>query len=186
MKKNKAIRTFTLATVLIIQIIFLLLIAKNNYDTNNYFAIIAILLISAVVLFSHHYLDLHHNKYDYEKLSVVVWVPLGAIACHILNVNYGLGSVLSAGIIGTLGSFIPILNKQSNYLKNLPGAIYCGVFVGMSSNTITPTIGFVLSAGILAGLFFLLSKNLFIGIGGKLGTMAFLGVFIVYLINLMA
>ena len=186
MKKNKAIRTFTLATVLIIQIVFLLLIAKNNYDTNNFFAIIAILLISAVVLFGHSYLDLHHSKHDYEKLSVVIWVPIGAVACHILNFNYGLGSVLSAGIIGTLGSLVPIFNKQSSYLKKLPGAIYCGVFVGMSSNTITPTIGIVLSAGVIAGLFFLLSKNLFIGIGGKLGTMAFLGVFIVYLINLIA
>ncbi|MDO6472099.1 hypothetical protein [Maribacter sp. 1_MG-2023] len=186
MKKNKAIRTFTLATVLIIQIVFLFLILKSNYDTSNYFAIITILFISATVLFGHSYLDLHHSKYDYEKLSVVIWVPVGAIACHLLNVNYELGSVLSAGIIGTLGSLVPIFNKQSSYLKKLPGAIYCGVFVGMSSNTITPTIGFVLSAGIIAGLFFLLSKNLFIGIGGKLGTMAFLGVFIVYLINLMA
>jgi hypothetical protein len=186
MKKDKAIRTFTLTAVLTIQIVFLFLILKSNYDTSNYFIIIAILFISATVLFGHNYLDLHHSKYDYEKLSVVIWVPIGAIACHLLNVNYELGSVLSAGIIGTLGSFAPKLNKQSDYYKELPTAIYCGVFVGMSSNTITPTLGFVIAAGIIAGLFFLLSKNLFIGIGGKLGTMAFLGVFIVYLINLIA
>ena len=186
MKKDKAIRTFTLTAVLTIQIVFLFLILKSNYDTSNYFIIIAILFISATVLFGHNYLDLHHSKYDYEKLSVVIWVPIGAIACHLLNVKYELGSVLSAGIIGTLGSFTPKLNKQSDYYKELPTAIYCGVFVGMSNNTITPTFGFVIAAGIIAGLFFLLSKNLFIGIGGKLGTMAFLGVFIVYLLNLIA
>lgn len=158
MKKNKAIRRFTIATVLIVQTVFLLLIAKNNYDSNNFFSIVAILLISVIVLLGHGYLDLHHSKHDYEKLSVVIWVPIGAIACHLLNVKYELGNVLSAGIIGTLGSFIPKLNKQSDYYKELPTAIYCGVFVGMSSNTITPTLGFVIAAGIIAGLFFLLSK----------------------------
>ncbi|SIQ60892.1 hypothetical protein [Maribacter ulvicola] len=186
MNKNKAIRRLTLATVLIVQIVFLLLIAKRNYQTYNYFALLAFVIISGIILLAYRYLDLHHSTYDYEKLSIVIWVPIGAIACHILNVNYELGSVLSAGIIGTTVSFLPKLDKQSNYLKNLPAAIYCGVFVGMSSNTIIPSLSVVISAGMIAALFLLLSKNLFIGIGGKLGTMAFLGVCFVYLINLIA
>jgi hypothetical protein len=33
------------------------------------------------------------------------------------------------------------------------------------------------------GIFFMLSKNLFVGIGGKLGTIAFGGVVIITLIN---
>ena len=65
----------------------------------------------------------------------------------------------------------------------MPPAIYCGVFVGMSSAVIVPSVGFILAAGILAGVIYILSKNIFLGMGGKLGTMAFGGVLLVSLIN---
>jgi hypothetical protein len=52
----------------------------------------------------------------------------------------------------------------------------------MSSVAIIPSI-LVVAAGILAGLFFMLSKNLFVGMGGKLGSIAFVGVVIITLIN---
>lgn len=81
-----------------------------------------------------------------------------------------------------MASFIPEINKDSSYLAKLPVAIYCGVFVGMSSSEIVPSIGFVTAAGLVAGVFLLLSKNLFLGVGGKLGTVAFGGVIIVSLI----
>jgi hypothetical protein len=53
----------------------------------------------------------------------------------------------------------------------------------MSSVEIIPSIVLVTAAGVFAGLFFMLSKNLFVGIGGKLGTIAFGGVVIITLIN---
>lgn len=139
-----------------------------------------------LVLLGHYVLDLHEKDLELEKLSVVVWVPFGAMCCYLLNSKTGLGSVISAGIIGTLASFLPNVNKHSNYFKKIPPAIYCGVFVGMSSSAVSPSIAYVVTASIIAGLFLLLSKNLFTGFGGKLGTMAFMGVFIVYLIKLVS
>jgi hypothetical protein len=44
------------------------------------------------------------------------------------------------------------------------------------SSVIIPSIVLVIAAGILAGLFFYVIKNLFVGMGGKLGTIAFGGV----------
>lgn len=185
MKRHKAIRFFMVVIVLLMQITFLSMIVKEKYDTDNFIAALSILLI-ALIIFGHKYLDLHHDEYSYEKFSVAIWVPIGAVLCHLLNIYSDFGAILSAGIIGTLASFIPTINKKSDYLKELPTAIYCGVFVGMSSIEITPSIGFVIVAGTLAGVFLLLSKNLFIGIGGKLGTIAFVGVAIVSLINILS
>ena len=61
----------------------------------------------------------------------------------------------------------------------MPAAIYCGAFLSMSCLEKISHIGFVLAAGILAGIFLMLSKNLYLGFGGKLGTIAFEGVVIV-------
>ncbi|SDI12165.1 hypothetical protein [Winogradskyella thalassocola] len=175
MRKHKAIRFLMVATVLFTQVTFLTMIVNAHYETNAAI-IIAALVIILTIVFGYRYLDLHHEDYAYEKISVVIWVPIGAVLCYLLNIHGGLGSILAMGIVGTLASFIPSLNKKSNYLQQLPASIYCGAFVGMSSVATTPSIGFVLAAGTLAGLFFMISKNLFLGVGGKLGTMAFAGV----------
>jgi len=182
MKRHRAIRLIMILTVLFVQITFLTMIVKEKYETDGFAAIVLILFITLTMFLGYRYLDLHHEVYAYEKIAVAIWVPIGAVICHLLNVYGGLGSVLSAGTTGTLASFLPTINKQSVYLKNLPAAIYCGAFVGMSSAEITPSVGFVIAAGVLSGVFFMLSKNLFLGIGGKLGTIAFGGVAIVSLI----
>jgi hypothetical protein len=52
----------------------------------------------------------------------------------------------------------------------------------MSSVEIIPSIVLVIAAGVL-GHIFLCYQNLFVGIGGKLGTIAFGGVVIITLIN---
>mgnify|MGYP003691631273 CR=1 FL=1 len=184
MNINKTARNFMIAFVLIIQVAFLALIFKKHYDTDNITALLSIFIITVIVLFGHRHLDLHDEEHAYEKISVVIWAPVGALICHLLHLYTDFGAVLSAGIIGTLASFIPSLNSQSQYLKQLPPVIYCGVFVGMSSSSVTPSLILVVSAGVFAGVFLLLSKSLFVGIGGRLGTLAFLGVVVASLIKL--
>jgi hypothetical protein len=61
----------------------------------------------------------------YMKIYSSPWVPVGAVMCYLLNLYFDFGSVISAGIIGTLASFLPSINKESYYLKQLPAAIYC-------------------------------------------------------------
>jgi len=183
MKRHKAARILIIAIVLIIQISFLAMIVKENYEADNLAAILLVVLIVLTLLFGHKFLDLHHDAYDYEKISVAIWVPIGAAMCYFINGNTDLGSVLSASIIGTVASFLPNINKRSDYLKKLPAAIYCGVFVGMSSFEIAPSGVYVIAAGIVSGAVFIMSKNLFVGFGGKLGTIAFVGVVMVTLIN---
>ncbi|MGB1205196.1 MAG: hypothetical protein ACPG5B_06090 [Chitinophagales bacterium] len=155
---------------------------KEQYNLASIYAMMPMLFIMLTMLFGFMHLDLHHKQYTYENFSVAIWIPIGAIACYILNIYGNLGSVLAAGIVGTLASFLPTISKESAYLKKLPATIYCGTFVGMSSVAVVPSISFAMAAGILAGVLFMLSKNLFLGIGGKLGTIAFGGVAMVSLI----
>ncbi|WP_278006347.1 hypothetical protein [Winogradskyella marincola] len=159
----------------------LTMIIRTHLETNLSFVLAAILIILTMA-FGYKHLDLHHKDFAYEKLSYVLWVPVGAVLCYILNVTCGLGSILALGIVGTCTSFLPALNKDSLYLKQIPISIYCGAFVGMSSVETSPSILFVFAAGCLAGLLLMISKNLYLGVGGKLGTMAFGGVILSSLI----
>jgi hypothetical protein len=117
---------------------------------------------------------------------VVSWIPIGAISSLYLNNYMDLGPVISAASIGIIGSFVPEFRKTSTYLAQLPAAIYCGAFIGMSSTSVAPSIIFVLTASFFTSVLILVSKSLYSGVGGKLGTLAFTGVaftsFIYYLI----
>ncbi len=183
MRRHKVIRFFLIKIVLIIQIVLLVITVKEKYETDSFATIVSLIIISLIMFYGYKYLDLHHEEYAYEKVSVALWVPLGTLICYSLNAYCGLGSILAAGITGTVASFLPLINKQSDYLKKLPAAIYCGAFVGMSSTEISPSITFAIAAGSITGILYMLSKNLFLGLGGKLGTIAFIGVAVVYLIN---
>lgn len=183
MKRHKAARIFMIVIVVIIQIIFLIMIAKEKYDADNFAAIVVLVLMIATLLFGYNYLDLHHDDYEYEKFSVAIGVPIGALLCYVLHTTTDFSNVISAALIGVLASYLPLLKKESEFFEKLPIAIYCGVFVGMSSLEIAPSIYVVIAGGLAAGLFYMLSKNVFVGMGGKLGTIAFGGVVAVALIN---
>ncbi|CDF79464.1 conserved hypothetical membrane protein [Formosa agariphila KMM 3901] len=178
-KTHKAVQVFSKLAIMGVLTIFSIMMVLEKYETQAVHSGIIILVITGIMWLGYKYLDLHQDDYTYEELLVVIWVPIGAIVCYALNMYANLGGVLSTAITGTAASFIPLLNKKSEYLKKLPPAIYCGSFVGMSSVEIAPSINFVIVAGILAGGFLLLSKNIFMGIGGKLGMVAFGGVLMV-------
>lgn len=177
---NRVIRYTSLLLLFVIQLLFLLAIFKENNSTIalSFF----IILISFLLLFSFFKSPVHHNKLAFEKVYIAIWVPIGAISCYFLNHAFGLGSVLSASLVGLIGALIPYLNKKSNYLPHLPPAIYCGAFVGMSNTKVAHDVYFILAASICTAILLIISKSLLNGIGGKLGTLAFAGVTITYLI----
>jgi hypothetical protein len=171
-------RVLLLAVFFLLQTTFIILILKEYFEFNTFETLLSIASASLLLAFGYRYLDLHHETHSYEDSSVVAWVTVGAIICYLLNVYANLGGVLSAGLTGTIASFIPSFRKKSEYLKQLPAPIYCGAFIGMSSIIIASSIYFVIIAGVISGFIFMLSKSLFVGVGGKLGTVAFAGVVI--------
>jgi len=171
-------RVILLAVFFLLQTTFIILILKEYFELNTFETLLSIASSSLFLAFGYRYLDLHHEAHLYEELSVVGWVTIGAVICYLLNIYANFGGVLSAGLTGTIASFIPAIRKKSEYLKQVPAPIYCGAFIGMSSTSIASSIYFVIIAGLISGIIFMLSKSLFVGIGGKLGTVAFAGVVI--------
>jgi len=176
MNWNKTARNVFIIFILIIQVIFLVAIFKENTRSMGIAALIIILGLLVFVTSAKG--GLHHEDHAYEHILVVLWIPIGALSCFYLNHFLKLGPVISAAAVGSLGSFIPNLKPSSHYLKQLPAAIYCGAFIGMSSTGVAPNILFIITASFFTSILIILSKNLFAGVGGKLGTLAFAGVVI--------
>lgn len=176
MNWNKTTRNVFTLFLFTIQLVFLFEIFKEN--THSWWIAGLIFILCGLVLLTYLTSRLHHKEHAYEHILVALWIPVGALASFYLNHFLKLGPVISAAIVGSVASFIPNLNKRSHYLKQLPAALYCGAFIGMSSVGVAPNILFIVTASIFTAILLILSKNLFAGVGGKLGTLAFAGVVI--------
>ncbi len=171
---KKKIRLVTIALTFFVQLFFLAAIFFEKLQ-NSYTPII-IILLSVLILISYFKAPIHHRTNLHEHILIVIWIPAGALICYYLNHYLSLGPVMAAGLVGTAASFIPSINTRSTYLKQLPATFYCGAFIGMTSLNIASSIYFVLAASFFAGVLLLVSKSLFNGLGGKLGTIAFTAV----------
>ncbi len=98
----------------------------------------------------------------YQGLAVIV----GGLAAYALAHELGLGPVIAASLVGLAG-FV--------FLPNYSVAAYCGAFVGMTSDLLLFNWFEVGLAGLIAAVVFILTKDLFPGVGGKLGTIALIG-----------
>lgn len=180
MQMRQKFRILSIGLLFVIQALFLVAIFVEN--THSYIILFFIGLISLFILYSYLRSPLHHHAHEYESIKIAAWVPLGAMSCYYLNQIFGLGPVLGAALTGTVASFIPNINKNSRYLPHLPAAIYCGAFVGMSNAQVAHGFYFILTASIFTAILLVVSKSLLDGVGGKLGTLAFLGVSLTYLL----
>lgn len=108
-------------------------------------------------------------KYSDWQINLINFsgVVIGAISTFVLNHDIGLGAVLAAGLVGIIGALI---------FPSYAAAIYCGAFIGMSSSEIFHGYIHVIIAAFVAAIVFLATKYVFTGFGGKLGTIAFIGV----------
>ena len=118
----------------------------------------------------------HPSPVDY---SVFILFFIGSFSTYFLQHNLHFNTVLSAGLVGFIGSFTPKI-KQFASSKSWPVIIYCGAFVGMTKLELGYT--FLFAATMLTATFYTFTQHYFHGIGGKLGTLAFMGVFYSYLL----
>ncbi|WP_379663826.1 hypothetical protein [Pseudopedobacter beijingensis] len=175
---SKLLRYGIIVLLFFIQILFLLTMFKEN--THSYLLLIFISSLLILTFYTYRKAQLHDMVHAYESYKVAVWVPVGAVFSYYLNHTMGLGPVLAASVVGAIASFIPNMNTNSAYLKKLPPAVYCGAFIGMSNTQIANGFTFILTASFFTAVFLVISKSVLNGIGGKLGTLAFLGVALTY------
>lgn len=180
MKRKHYSRIGIIILLFFIQILFLLAIFKEN--AHSYLLAILISSLALLVLYTYRKGNLHEEGQEFESYKIAIWVPIGAVCSFFLNQELGLGPVLAAALTGTLASFLTYIKWNNQYFQHLPPAIYCGAFVGMSDSKIATDITFVLTAGFFTAVFLVVSKSVLKGIGGKLGTLAFLGVTLTYIL----
>ena len=108
-------------------------------------------------------------KHVYEFLGVAVGGILACILCR----DFKLGAVVGASLVGISAYLV---------VPKYAVPVYCGAFVGMTSNALLFTRSEVAIASVIAGIIFVLSSYVFGGFGGKLGTIAFISTIITSLI----
>ncbi len=105
-------------------------------------------------------------SWSLQDVGSFLGVTGGAALTYVLSINLGLGPVVAAGLVGIMATL-----AVSRY--DVP--IYCGAFVGMACSSLLHGYGHLFLAAGVAGAVFLISKPVFNGFGGKLGTIAVIG-----------
>lgn len=116
-----------------------------------------------------------------NKILITLAFTLGCILCFEGHEALQLSAVVSSALVGLFGSFITSAKRP--IINSCPAAIYSGSFAGMCSVEIIHSLPQLLGVSLIGGLIYLGLESLFKGIGGKLGTVAFTSVALVYLIS---
>lgn len=107
-------------------------------------------------------------KFSPQLARSAVISLVGALLTFILSTQLELGVVVASGLVGLVGAQV---FKGRDQL-----VLYLGVFVGMSS---VLSLASLIVAGLLGGLFFELADESWVGVGGRLGTLAAASVLVV-------
>lgn len=105
---------------------------------------------------------------------------IGAIATLFLSEYFQLSKVIASSAATLI--FVLITLPKKEQLQKFSMMFYVGSFVGMTSSSNLSEYIHFLVASILAVVIFRLIENKFIGMGGKLGTIAFFSSLISWLI----
>jgi hypothetical protein len=157
--------------------LFIFLSAILAEKTSQFVFVTVLLLAISLLTFGFY----HTHKKIISKplhimadLEMVVSAIIGAVFASFLNINLHLGPVIGAAGVGVVAGFgLPMFSQVK--IKNLAAAVYCGAFVGMTAATRFSNPLLVGLAGGIAGIVFVASQNVFLGCGGKMGTISFIG-----------
>lgn len=117
-----------------------------------------------------------------EEITAHHWIffylILGAATSWSLHHLTRLNAVESSAVIGLIaGLMLPMLHGTTGSL--LASVAFCGSFIGMSSPGRLVSIKHVIGAAGIAALFFIYTQTIFVGLGGKLGVIAFISIYVV-------
>ncbi|GAA0878239.1 hypothetical protein GCM10009119_12070 [Algoriphagus jejuensis] len=181
MKEHKRIFPPLLLLFASIQCLFLgtIIFERANHLEVGLFVLVFLLILGS------HFQTYSKQRFsvEFDRWRVAVWVFFGSFATFGLR-NLGCDTVIATAVVGLFGGLLEIAFKSKPYFRQVPAAIYCGAFISMTN--LTNDAGFILLASVFTCLVFFVSKSILLGIGGKLGTMAFIGVVMAYIIQYVA
>jgi len=173
-------RTILYSLLFLIAAVQCLFIGGIIYEQQQHFYALPFIFLFIFLLASyfHTFIKEFHIQYDSWKSGI--WIFVGTILVWALRSQWDIDPVLATAITGTSAALLPMIFKRSKYIKQIPAPVYCGAFISMS--TIQTNLYFLLLAAAISFFVYLGAKTIMNGIGGKLGTLAFLGVVFAYLL----
>ena len=174
---GKSAREFTSFLILAaVQVFFLA--AAMAFSTHTGFVVVLLFISTALLPYAYTVIwkkTKHDPPQVINSYFALVVTMFGALAAYFLNIELGLGSVLAAAIVGSVGA-LALDPMAKDRFHSLAIPLYCGAYVGMSSSVVLGGFLEVVLAGFFTGSLFALAKNVMPGVGGKLGTMSMIGV----------
>jgi len=156
-------------------LLILTLIELYSRTLSGFFLMIVIGLLMGYALIKQYRSNVDSAPWALSKQDWFdfLFVYFASIVTYNLH-QYGyVSAVLASGLVGLIGAAV---------FKKHEKAIYAGSFLGMAMIGVFPPWPFIV-AGLLSAFIFVYSKPLFKGVGGKLGTIAFAGGILSWLIN---
>ncbi|MGQ9492302.1 MAG: hypothetical protein ACUVR2_00885 [Anaerolineae bacterium] len=98
-----------------------------------------------------------------KNLFNFIAVVIGAVLSHWINVDLKQGLVIGSAVVGLAAAVL---------FPDYAAPAYTGSFVGMAGTTLLPAYSHIIFAGVVAGIFYILTLAVFGGFGGKLGAIA--------------
>ncbi len=107
-----------------------------------------------------------------EKVILILSTILASVLTYLLSIRFHLGPFIASGLVGLISTKV---------LKKFSSPMYAASFASMSSSEVLPSVPSSGVAGLITGILYILTQKVFVGIGGKLGAIAFLSVLIISL-----
>jgi len=107
--------------------------------------------------------------------AAVALAALAALGVLALSREASISVVVATALVGAAGGALEAAGRSRHRWQGVAAPVYCGAFAGMTSQLVLGHPAWVVLAGGLAGLVLSVLSDSWSGIGGKLGTIAFLG-----------
>jgi len=158
----------TLAGFVILLYGFILYEAWYLHSLGGILVLIVLMsLMAALILEANRDVFNHDHPFNLKSAMIAIGaVVVGAWATYEISHTLALGAVVASAVVGLMAAAI---------FPNHGAAIYCGSFVGMCSSSYLTGFHDLMVAALIAGMLFSISEDVFPGMGGKLGTIAFGG-----------
>ncbi|SFT49737.1 hypothetical protein SAMN05216474_0893 [Lishizhenia tianjinensis] len=172
MLKGKKYNLWVKLLFILLQGSFLIAYAWNyNWDI-----LVLVGMILTTLLLVWAYLNYHIQDIGLKlKPTLIAMFSLiaGSVLTFSLQVELNLSAVLASSGVGVLAYGIYKLSKDTN---NLHIAAYCGSFIGMTNIAKASDYFTLILASVLGACIYVFARNVFNGVGGKLGSIAFISI----------
>jgi hypothetical protein len=106
---------------------------------------------------------------------------IGCLGCFLLRSQLNMSAVFASCVVGLLGTLLPIPEQYNP--TGIQAAMYAGSFAGMCSLELLKGNFRILILSATGSLVYLLLKPAFKGFGGKLGAVALVASFILFVLS---